>query len=43
MRRLKSRGDIGQAIDNCGGRDFLYEKVLSKHWISDNETEERLC
>ena len=32
-----------QAIDNYGGRDFLYEKVLSKPWKADNEAEERIC
>ena len=32
-----------QAIDNLGGRHFLYEKVLSEPWKTDNEFEERIC
>ena len=46
VRRLKSRGDIVQAIDNYdnyGGRDFWYKKVLSRPRKADNESEERIC
>ena len=32
-----------QAIDNYGGRDFWYKKVLSKLLKQDNESEEQIC
>ena len=32
-----------QAIDNYGGRDFWYKKVLSRPRKADNESEERIC
>ena len=32
-----------QAIDNYGGKDFRYKKVLSKPLKTDNESEERIC
>ena len=31
-----------QASDIFGGRDFLHEKVSSKPWQADNESEERI-
>ena len=34
---------IVQAIDNYDGRDFWYNKVLSKPLKTDNESEERIC
>ena len=36
---VENRGDIMQAIDNLGGRHFLYEMVLSEPWKTDNEFE----
>ena len=41
--KVEIRGDIVQAIDNYGGRDFWYKKVLSKPRKADNESEERIC
>ena len=32
-----------QTIDNYGGRDFWYKKVLSKPLKTDNESGERIC
>ena len=32
-----------QAIDNYGGREFWYKKVLSRPRKADNESEERMC
>ena len=32
-----------QAIDNYGGRDFWYKKVLSRPRKAGNESEERIC
>ena len=40
---VEIRGDIVQAIDNYGGRDVRYKKVLSKPLKIDNESEERIC
>ena len=44
VRRLKSGETFcAQAIDNYGGRDFWYKKVLSRPRKADNESEERIC
>ena len=40
---VEIRGVIVQAIDNYGGRDFWYKKVLCKLLKTDNESEERIC
>ena len=32
-----------QAVDNYGGRDFWYKKVLSRPRKADNESEEQIC
>ena len=39
---VEIRGDIVQAIDNFGGRDFWCKKVLSRPRKADNESEEQI-
>ena len=39
----QNRGDVLQAINNYGGRDFWYKKVVSRPRKADNESERRIC
>ena len=43
VRRSKSEETIEQSIDNYGGIDFWYKKVLSRPRKADNESDERIC